>query len=332
MRRFPWFLHPVLIFVFSIVALCFSLFLYIYWYVKVSSGLEAVLSKTDLPPAQFVEWRTWIVILILSLLVGLILTGFFIIFAYQVKTLKLYRRQQNFIDNFTHELKTPVTSLQLYLETLDKHELTRDQQHKYINYMLADVARLTGDINRILNLSRLEAGLFSGEFEPLDLVGVVNRYLEKNHQLFRNGRITVHDPGEPVICPVNESLFEMLLANLLTNAMHYNDSPTPTVDITLAVSRDRVRLLFQDNGIGLAPGEARKIFRKFYQEERPDRLRSGGSGLGLYLVEQIVRQHNGKVRAFSRGVGQGTRFEVLLPLRRKKGTGAKSEENDGNRA
>jgi signal transduction histidine kinase len=104
------------------------------------------------------------------------------------------------------------------------------------------------------------------------------------------------------------------------------------VEITLETGHDRVRLLFQDNGIGLAPGQAKKIFRKFYQEERPGRPQSGGSGLGLYLVEQIVRQHKGKVRAISRGPEQGTRFEVLLPRRRKKGSGKINEGNDGNRA
>ena len=142
MKQSKWFLHPILIFIFSIAAVALSLFLYIYWYVEVSTGLKNVIQKANLDPDQVLASQTWLVILVLSILVGLILLGIFIIFVYHQKTLQLYRLQRNFINNFTHELKTPVTSLKLYLETFHKYEFSREDQLKYINYMLQDADRL----------------------------------------------------------------------------------------------------------------------------------------------------------------------------------------------
>ena len=118
-----WFLHPILIFLLSIAALGMSLFLYIYWYMEASSGLRSVIERFNLDPGQVLRSDTWMVIMILSLLVGVILMGIFGIFVYSQKTLQLYRLQNNFINNFTHELKTPVTSLKLFLQTFSKHDL-----------------------------------------------------------------------------------------------------------------------------------------------------------------------------------------------------------------
>ncbi len=191
MKRSIWFLHPIAIFVFSIIALGLSLFLYIYWYVAVSAGLKAVIAKTNLDPQQFVAWQTWVVIMVLSILVGIILVGIFMIFVYQRKTLALYRSQYNFINSFTHELKTPTTSLRLYLETFIKHELPRDKQLKYLDYMLADVGRLSDNINGILNLARIEAKIYGGEFVVVDLVEEVEEFCRKNEQLFRGSEIVI---------------------------------------------------------------------------------------------------------------------------------------------
>ena len=315
MKQAKWFLHPIFIFVFSILALGLSLFLYIYWYVEVSVRLQAVIHRFNLDPDQFFDLQTWVVIVVLSLLVGIILAGIFIIFVYNAKTFQLYRLQHNFINNFTHELKTPVTSLQLYLETFKKYDLPRDRQLKYLDYMLADVGRLSANINRILNLSRLEGRIYEGDFASLDLVQVVEEFCQKNRQLFREGMIRIHNPANhSFFYQVNLPLFEMLLANLLTNAIKYNDSETPEVDITFAVHKNSMQLSFADNGIGFEKREAKKIFKKFYQIERPDRPSGEGSGLGLYMVGHIARIHKWEIRAESKGAGRGAKFTIYLPL------------------
>src|SRR4030042_7023637 len=114
MKQARWFILPIFVFVLSTVSLGISLLLYIYWYISVSENLKAVIQRYQLDPGQFFEARTWVVILILSLLVGIILAGILIIFIYNLKTLQLYRIHHTFIHNFTHDLNTPVTPRQPY--------------------------------------------------------------------------------------------------------------------------------------------------------------------------------------------------------------------------
>ena len=316
MKRSLWFLHPVAIFVFSIIALGLSLFLYIYWYVSVSAGLKAVIEKTNLDPQQFQSWQTWVVIMVLSILVGIILLGIFIIFVYQRKTQALYRSQYNFINSFTHELKTPTTSLRLYLETFIKHELPRDQQLKYLEYMLADVARLSENINGILNLARIEAGIFKGELRVVDVVTEIEDFCRKNEQVFRGSEITMQQsPQKYYYCALNQGLFQMLLMNLMSNAIRHNGSDCPHITLTFGQTEKHVVLLFTDNGIGFDPSQSKKIFQKFFQIERADSHHVGGTGLGLYMVEQVVKLHKGRITAKSDGFGKGAQFTLLLPRR-----------------
>jgi two-component system, OmpR family, phosphate regulon sensor histidine kinase PhoR len=315
MYRSRWFLHPILIFIFSIVAVAASLALYIYWYVEVSTGLKAVIQKANLDPDQVLASQTWLVILVLSILVAIIMVGIFIIFVYNQKTIQLLRLQRNFINNFTHELKTPVTSMKLYLQTLEKHELSREDQCKYIGYMIHDADRLADHINRMLSLARIESKTFKAEFLQRDLVALLEQFCEKNGHVFGHGTIQIHNPsGRSFFHAVDLSLFEMLLMNLITNAFKYNDSQAPRIDITFAPQDRQLHIRFEDNGLGLPRTELKKIFRKFYQIGRSENMTAKGSGLGLYLVDSIVRMHKGWIIAESKGSGKGSVFTIILPM------------------
>lgn len=314
MNRAKWFFHPIFIFILSIVALVTSLFLYIYWYVEASTGLKSVVNKFNLDSSQVLEPQTWIVIMVLSILVGIILMGIFIIFVYNQKTLQLYRLQHNFINNFTHELKTPVTSLKLFLQTFSKHELSRNDQLKYIQYMITDVSRLSDHINRILNLARIESKSYKKEFVVSDLVDIIEQFYKSNDHLFKDCKITIHHPPDPLLYSLNPPLFEMLLMNLLTNAIKYNESKVPKIDITFERQNRKLLISFKDNGIGLEKGKIKKIFKKFYQVSRLDNMSVRGSGLGLHAVQNIARIHKGKVVAESKGKGEGSVFTLILPV------------------
>lgn len=316
MKQSKWFLHPILIFIFSIAAVALSLFLYIYWYVEVSTGLKNVIQKANLDPDQVLASQTWLVILVLSILVGLILLGIFIIFVYNQKTQQLYRLQRNFINNFTHELKTPVTSLKLYLETFRKYEFSREDQLKYIGYMVQDVDRLSDNINRILNLAKVESKTYGGKFVTEDLVKVVDQFYKKNRRLFGNCEVHIHHPSEGDFSyRINRSLFEVLLMNLFTNAVKYNESEVPRLDIYFERTTRDLRIRLEDNGIGIPRSEIKKIFKKFYQVGRSDDMSAKGTGLGLYLVESITRIYKGKVTAESKDSGKGSVFTVMLPTK-----------------
>lgn len=311
-----WYLHPIFIFVLSTVALGVSLFLYIYWYMEVNTVLTSMLQRFDLDRGQVLESRTWIVVLVLSILVGIISIGILIIFVYQQKIYQLYRLQHNFINNFTHELKTPVTSLRLYLDTAMKYQLYNEDQIKYIRYMSQDVARLSNTINRILNIAKIESRSYDGEFLTLDIVIEIERFLLNHADQFRKIRIHFHRFSDTsYYYRLNPSLFEMLLMNLLTNALKYNTSDRPEINISIEHRLNKLYLLFSDNGIGLERSEIRKIFRKFYQVGKSDDMTAKGSGLGLYLVDTIVRIHKGKITATSPGIGKGSVFSVILPYK-----------------
>jgi signal transduction histidine kinase len=274
-----------------------------------------VVKSFDLDPGQFLELETWVVIVVLSILVAIILIGIFIIFAYNVKMVRLYRLQHNFINSFTHELKTPVTSMRLYLETFQKYELPRTEQLKYIEYMLADISRLTDNINSILSLAKLESKLYKLNPVRVDLVVTVEEFCRQNSHLFQGCTIKIHNPGgRAFYYAVDLPLFEMLLINLLTNAIKYNDSKEPTVDIVFTPLGRHLRISIQDNGLGLGRRERKKIFKKFYRVQRTDRPGGEGSGLGLYFADNIVRIHHGRIKAESAGPGQGTTLIITFDL------------------
>ncbi|MDD5712902.1 MAG: HAMP domain-containing sensor histidine kinase [Smithellaceae bacterium] len=313
-----WFFHPISIFVLSTIALAISLALYIYWYVGVTSGLRAVVLKYHLDPTQFFEAKTWVVILVLSILVGLILAGILIIFIYNLKLLQLYHLQHNFINNFTHELKTPVTSLKLYLETFAAHGMPREDQLVYVGFMLQDVERLSANITSILNLARIESKAYERGFTSTDLVALVRGFLASNRHIFHQCEINVDAPsGEYFIHPVIVPFFEIFLMNILINAIKYNASRTPRVDISFRREERNLSIRFSDNGIGIVKGEEKKIFRKFYQTQgQTERRMAGGSGLGLYLAKQIAKIHRGVLTAESGGAGKGAAFILTLPVKK----------------
>jgi two-component system phosphate regulon sensor histidine kinase PhoR len=315
MKRIKLMPNAIFIFIFSLVALVSSFVLYIYWYIEITIGLDDVVNKFDIDPRLVFESQPALVIVVLSLLVGLILTGLSMTFIYNMKMQQLYRLQNNFINNFTHELKTPVTSLKLYLETFLKHELSKEEQDKFVNYMLQDVHRLSDNISNILDLGRIESSHFKGQFVELDLVSFVSAFYTNNAYLFSGATIKVEQPEDKDIkIAINTSLFEMLLINLATNAIKYNQSDKPELLVHFEIARRNLVITFSDNGIGIDRSQSKNIFKKFYQVGHSNIMSAKGSGLGLYLVQNIVRAHHGKIKVTSEGVGNGAMFIVTLPL------------------
>jgi len=308
MIKSRWFYHPLFIFIFSLLALASSLVIYIRSYLRVHAALEEVVYKYHLNTKSLLDTETWVLVLILSLLVAVILTGLLIIYIYYQKMIQLYRLQQNFINGFTHELKTPIASLKLFLETFSRHDLPRDEQLKYLEYMKRDTTRLSDNVNRILNLGRLEDRNFKADFARQDLVSLIENFLEDTPHLFEEGKVTFHTHVKEAWMPIDTALFEMLMMNLITNALIYNKAKEKLVEIELSTEGKNVIIDFRDNGIGLERSQVKKIFKKFYQVGKSTK----GSGLGLYIVHNIARLHKGEIQAISRGPGAGSVFRLTL--------------------
>ena len=308
MIKSRWFYHPLFIFIFSLLALGSSLVIYIRSYLQVNAALEEVVIKYHLNSQNLLQTETWILVLILSLLVAVILAGLLIIYIYYQKVIQLYRLQQNFINGFTHELKTPIASLQLFLETFSRHELPRSEQLKYLEFMKRDTVRLSDNVNRILNLGRLEDRNYKADFIEQDLVVLIEEFLLNTPHLFEEGRVSFHTDVKFLRMPIDTALFEMLMMNLIMNALIYNKSKEKTVEIKLSVYDEKIFLDFKDNGIGLEKSQIKKIFKKFYQAGKSTK----GSGLGLYIVQIIAKLHKGDISASSMGPNLGSTFRLTL--------------------
>ena len=295
-NKFKWIFHPVFIFISLSLTIITSFMLYIYWYIEIMQGLEFVINKFELDPGQILKTQTGFVFIVLSMLVTLVLIGMFLAFIYYQKTLQIYRLQHNFINNFTHELKTPVTSINLYLKTLLKHKIPEKDTKKYINYMLKDVDRLYKNINKILNLAEIESGIHKEKILIVDVEDKIRNFYNKNNYLFKNLDIKINSYlKDKFKSKMNLSLFEMLLINISVNAIKYNKSKKPKLEINITLNKNNLEIRFKDNGIGLKKNELKKIFRKFYQVNKEEYTE--GSGLGLYLVQNITKIHNWKIKA-----------------------------------
>jgi two-component system, OmpR family, phosphate regulon sensor histidine kinase PhoR len=309
-----WYLHPVFIFACSIFALATFLVMTVSWYMEITSALEVIILKFHIDPRLIFPSKTGMTILVLIALIAVVLIGILLAFIYYQKTVNLFRLQHNFIYNFTHELKTPVTSLRIYLETFIKHDLKPGEIKKYSGNMLEDINRLTENINSILDLARIESQNFGSEITRESLVKLVEQFCKKNTSLFRDLNIEIDNQSKSDLkYPVNLFLFEMLLMNIISNAIKYNESSKPELVIRFRNFIQKVTIEFIDNGIGVDKQEAKKIFRKFYQSGRYKANDVSGSGLGLYLVSSISVIHGWKATAASNGKGKGATFTITIP-------------------
>lgn len=314
MIRYRWITNPVTVFIFSLIALGSSLWLYIHSYLQVNDAFKEFVRKRNLDPSPLLETETWVMILIVSILVALILIGVVIIFVYYQKMIQLYRMQQNFINGFTHELKTPITSLRLFLDTFSRHKLDEESQKKYLGYMIRDTERLSVNVNQILNLARLEDKKYEPSWEVGNVVRFLRLWLERSSHWTEEADVILingeEDEGDSdYLVKYDVNLLPLVFMNLVNNALIYNQSERPRVEIKVSKRGKNIGVSFTDNGIGIPRAFAKKVFLKFFQVGKAGK----GSGIGLYLVQTVMRFHRGNVSLFSEGEGEGATFLLSFP-------------------
>lgn len=258
----------------------------------------------------------WTILGIGVALLVVVLAGVIVYLALTVKAIALSQRQSNFIDSVTHELKSPLASLKLSLQTLTRRAVPAEQQADFHRIMLQDVERLDMLIDHLLDAAktlqrRPQAGGDVADVEAL-LQGVAAAVIQR-HGVVADVITVQAVKGTPLLVVGRSADVEIVLRNLLDNAVKYS-LPDPRITVTLGrTNTGRVRIAVADNGPGIPIPLRPLIFKRFVRLGSELERSTPGTGLGLFLVKSLVRQMRGKVSARGRQPPPGTVFEVELP-------------------
>ncbi|TWT76600.1 Alkaline phosphatase synthesis sensor protein PhoR [Planctomycetes bacterium CA13] len=254
----------------------------------------------------------WTILATGSVMLAAMLAGVIAYLTLTVKAFNLNRRQSNFIDAVTHELKSPIASLKLCLQTLSRRNLDEQQQTDFHRFMLEDVERLDSLINHLLDAARIERGNEPMEKEPIRLDELLNQISTAICLRHR-----VPEDSIEVVCPPITVLSQMvqldiLFRNLIDNSVKYGGSP-PKVHIRAKTNVDnQVVVSVVDNGNGIPANQKRKVFGRFVRLGNELERSRPGTGLGLHLVRNVTKAVGGTVRILDRQEETGTEFSVTL--------------------
>ncbi len=248
---------------------------------------------------------------------ALIITGLVLNTTFLVREIRRNEQQNAFLNAMTHELKTPIASIRLYLETLKSRELTEEKRREFYDIMLADSARLLDTVEEVLLASRTKEKSRSLRMTRIDLRELLQETSEliKTRYNLKPEAIRLAERDSPVFVSGDKDELSTVFLNLFDNAVKYTIDRE--VDILVKIRpavTGNVEVNVRDKGIGLSATDASRVFKRFYRSSDDSAGNTKGTGLGLYIVESIVKNHGGKVFVKSRGPGKGSTFTVRLPV------------------
>jgi two-component system, OmpR family, sensor histidine kinase VicK len=283
---------------------------WVYWFLGRNQEFRDLALRYK--PELVTQGLEWLVLVEGLLMLVAVLAGVYVLFLYWRRQAKLYMQQRTYISQLTHELKSPLASIQLHLETVKMRDLPKEKLETFIDTMLSDTERLNVLTSNLLMATRIEFRQLGEKAKRIDFSAFVTEYLEtKKSDLPEGGRITA-EVEQGIQATIDTEGMEMALRNLLENALLYSPV-SPEIKVSLRRSGRYCHLDFQDNGKGLDKNELSKIFDMFYRVRTPgENIR--GTGLGLYIVKSVVMAHGGKITVDSPGPGKGSTFHITLPL------------------
>jgi two-component system sensor histidine kinase SenX3 len=253
------------------------------------------------------------VVLFSILIAGVVLNTVFL-----VREIRRNERQDSFLNAVTHELKTPIASIRLYLDTLSRRPVDEAQSQKFYAIMREDTDRLLSTVETVLKAGELGQRQRTGQRTRIELHPLVAECIAivlNRHHLGAEAITLAPVPGEVRLYVLgNMEDLRTAVLNLLDNAVKYSPNG---VHIECRVGIERYTwavLSITDKGLGLASPDLKRIFKRFYRAASNDQVKIKGTGLGLFLVQTIARQHGGSIRATSEGPNQGTTMLLRLPL------------------
>lgn len=279
--------------------------------VALTVGWHILGAEGEIPKASTLRWVVYFLGTVLFLL---LIGGLSLMVVLLVREVRLNERQSNFVSAVTHELKTPVASLKLYIDTLRMRDLPDEKRRDFYGTMSQDLDRLNATINNVLNAA-MYTDKRVAEPRPLDLARVVRRALEltcTRHQLPRES--FAYEGPETLRVMGDAGALETAVLNLFDNAVKYSRDHEVRVEVELTRDQDgQAHLRVRDHGIGMTRAHLRLIFNRFYRIGAEVRRSHTGTGLGLFIVRSVVKAHKGTVAAESPGLERGSVFTITLP-------------------
>jgi two-component system sensor histidine kinase SenX3 len=264
------------------------------------------------------NWREVVPLILGVLFFGFIIAGVILNTIFLVREVRRNEQQDSFLNAVTHELKTPITSIRLYLETLQQRQVDEAQRREFYQVMLEDTQRLMGTVEQVLRAARVvqkNAALNKSEVEIGPLVQDAVELARSRHHLPPEAMAWELDgkPAERLSVAGDRDELSTALSNVLDNAVKYSQAdPHIRVEV-VTPDLNKVLIKVQDNGVGIPRGDLKRVFKRFYRVLTPGSTQVKGSGLGLFIVRAIARRHGGNAYAESEGAGKGTAVTIELP-------------------
>jgi two-component system, OmpR family, sensor histidine kinase SenX3 len=263
------------------------------------------------------NWREVALLILGIVFFNLLIFGLIINTTFLIREIRRNEQHDAFINAVTHELKTPVASIRLYLETLKTRDVDEQQRQEFYNIMLADSDRLSKTVEQVLRASRMRHRQRRIAMSAINLGEMVRESLELARVQYglNETHLVYTESPEASNVRVSGDIDELraAFANLLDNAVKYSDEEVRVIVSVSAPDEKRVTVRVADQGIGIPQTQLKRIFKRFYRVPGRFMARVKGTGLGLFIVQSVVRKHGGRVYAESAGLGQGSTFTVQLP-------------------
>jgi two-component system sensor histidine kinase SenX3 len=275
-------------------------------------GLAVALSVTWIA----LNLREFVPLVLGITFLGLIIAGLIVYTIFLVREIHKNEQQDSFLNAVTHELKTPIASIRLYLETLESRQLSEAQRREFYRIMLEDTDRLTGTVEQVLKAGEARQASNKKNWQEVDFSGIVLETVEltrvRHHLPPEELRFGLQ-PQEKLLMKGNPQELRTAVFNLVENAVKYSGNQKDIVVDVVTPDNDTVILQIRDHGVGIPPSELKRIFKRFYRVSNSASGRVKGTGLGLFIVRSIARRHGGEAFAQSEGSGRGSTFTLRLP-------------------
>lgn len=281
---------------------------------------------------QLARQSSWMSLILGSVALAISLFGISFYSFLTIKEIQLNRRQSNFVDSVTHELKTPIAALRLYLDTLLMRDPGPEDRQEFYRTMDIELIRLDRLISQLLEVARLDA--IGNQTDP-ETVNVLDLLKHCAENACLHHKVELAEVFQFEVAPVSLTsrrlLLEMIFGNLMDNAVKYGGRPPRVIVQAYPRGTDRVMIRIQDNGAGVTPESRGRIFQMFYRGSNELERTKTGTGLGLYIVRTLVGILKGRVTFLEAKSGTGSVFEVVLPGRQLAATSIESQPLSGQR-